>query len=124
LSSSHETKKMLTVRSETAVTNVLGEGSAEGLGLDLGLKLGNQPVVPLRLSMHGVLEALEQLLQVRNSRFKCSQPVRLQLRHVAFRLVTRRAEAADLSDPCDQPLALAERRHRRPGRRGCGIRGT
>lgn len=59
-----------TVRSEPAVAHVRGECLAHGSGSDLRLELGDELGVPLRLTVHRVLQPLDELLEVRDSRFE------------------------------------------------------
>jgi|SRR5437764_3876886 len=106
-------KNLLPAGSEPAVANVLGEGCAHRSGLDLSLELGDQLPVPLRFPVHRVLQPLDQLLEVRYSRFECSEPFRLWIARVAFRAIAGRSKTADLADPCDQSLPIAHR-HRCP----------
>jgi len=108
---------MLTVGSEPAVASLLGEGCAHRSGVDLGLELGHQPRVPLRFPMHRVLQPLDQLLEVRESRLDCLEPFRLWIARVAFRSIAGRRETADLADPGNQSLPVAHR-HGRPSRFG------
>jgi hypothetical protein len=104
---------VVAVRSEPAVAGVLGKGGAHRSGLDLGLELGDQPGVPLKFPVHRVLQALDQLLDVRQSRFECLELFRPWLAGVVSRSIARRGETADLADPCNQSLAVAHG-HRRP----------
>ena len=108
---------MLTVRSQPAVASVLSEGCAHRSRLDLGLELGDQLGVPVRFPVHRVLQPLNQLLEVRHSRFECLELFRLWIARVASRSIAGRGETADLADPCNQSLTVAHR-HRRPGRFG------
>jgi len=103
-------------RSEAAVADVLRKGRAHGSGLDLSLELGDQSGMPRRFPVHRILEALKQLLQVRHPVFERLQTVELRLGLVARRLPAGFAGSADLPDPPEQPIAVADGHGFFPGR--------
>jgi hypothetical protein len=98
------------------LTGVLGEGGAQGRGLDLCLELGDLTLVAFGLSVHGVLETLEHLLEVRDAAFEGSDPLRLVVGQ-AGEWITVAGTPADLTDPRDESVAFGHR-PRRPGRLG------
>jgi hypothetical protein len=93
-------------RSEPPVASVLGESFSHCAGLHLGLEFGDELLVPLCLTVHGVLQPLHELLEVRQSRFECLELFRLPIVRVAPPWAGRGDDTADLPDPCGQSVAV------------------
>ncbi|HEY2437261.1 MAG TPA: hypothetical protein VGH93_08765, partial [Solirubrobacteraceae bacterium] len=70
---------MVTVRSDPSVARVLREGRAHRARLHLVSEIGDQLRLTLRFAMHRVLQSLEQLLDVRDARFKRLEPIGLRI---------------------------------------------
>ena len=77
--------------------------------------------MPFGLTVHRVLQALDETLQVRHALFECLDAVRLWIAIATLRPIARRCKSPDLADPRGKSLAVAGR-HRYP-RRGGGLGG-
>ena len=95
--------------SEPAIASVLGESRAHRSGLYLGLELGDQLGVALRFAMHGVLQSLNQLLEVRHPRLERLDPIWTRGSAIGCGPISGRRGTTDLADPCDQAFAVANR---------------
>lgn len=108
---------------EPALASVSAHSPGERRRLDPGLEVGDSFGLTGRLTVDRVLKALQQLLQVRDPRFKGTDAIpcgtsaagRCWFAGCPF-------GAANLADPRDQPLTLAQahQRTRRLGRAGRG----
>ncbi|MFZ0376887.1 MAG: hypothetical protein WCD11_19695 [Solirubrobacteraceae bacterium] len=116
-------KKRRHVGLKPAAASILGEGWAHNAGLDLRLELGDQLAVPLGFPVHGILQPLDQPLQVSDSRLEPGHTIILFIdRRASVRCVSAGRRAANLADSCDQSLALTHD-HRLPDRFGGALRG-
>lgn len=106
---------------EPPVAGILGEGSAHRSRLDLALEVGDQLAVALRFTMHGVLEPLNQPFEVLDAFFERFEPIWLWIARAAARSIPGCGQSADLADPGNQSLPLADR-HRFLRRRRCAGR--
>ena len=95
------------------MASVLGERGAHGARLDLRLELGDQRRMAFRLSVHRVLEPLEELLEVRHSLFEDAQALLWGI-SAASRSIAERGKAPELADACAQSGAVVVASHRRP----------
>lgn len=126
------------VRLQPAPARVLRQGGPDRGGLYLRLKLGDQPAVTLGFPVHGVLQPLDETLEVCHARFQRAESIRLRIgsRGDGTRLVgsadrfirlatcplTGGDEPTDLAHPGQQPLTLTQR-HRPRVRFGSAGRG-
>jgi hypothetical protein len=116
-------KKVVTSGLKPAAASILREGWAHRAGLDLRLELGDQLAVPLRFPVHGILQPLDQPLQVSDSRLEPGDTIILFIdRRASVRSVSAGRRATNLADSCNQPLALTHD-HRLPDRFGGALRG-
>ena len=100
---------------EPALASLPAQRGGENGGIDPGLELGKPLAPPLRLSVDGVLESLDDLLQVRNPRFQSLQPGRIRIRGGDRRgFFSRGGCATYLPDSGDQPLPISACAHRTP----------
>jgi hypothetical protein len=110
-------KKVIMPGLEPTVASIFGEGDAHRSGLDLALELGDQLAVALRFPVHGVLQALDEPLELPHAPFERLEPIWLWIARAAVRSIAGSGHSADLADPRDQSLPLAHS-HRFPKRRG------
>ena len=108
---------------QPALASVLAQGPAEGRRLDPGLELGDPLALPHRLAMHGILQPLHELLQVRDPSLERTQLILPNTARGGPRgLIRLSGSATNLPDPRDETLTLAHT-PRRPGRLGSAERG-
>ena len=100
---------------EPALASVPAQRDGESGGIDPSLELGKPLAPPLRLSVDGVLEPLDDLLQMRNPRFQGLQPGRIRILVGDRRgFFGRGGRATYLPDSRDQSLPISACAHRTP----------
>lgn len=118
-------KNAVTVRLRPQVASFLAERGGERAGIEACVELCQMPVLALRFTVHGVLQSLDELLEVRDTLLKVVERRGGQL--AGRRLsepgddVRCRKRLANVLDSRCEPLGLAA--HRLPRRLGTAGRG-
>lgn len=94
------------VGSDPSFASVFGERGAHRFGLQLGLQLADQLRMTLRLAVNRVLQALDQLLEVGETRLERLQPFGLRVARLARRSIAGRGETTHLTQPRRQTIAV------------------
>ena len=111
------------VELEPTAASIVREGCAHCARLDLPLELGDQLFMPIGLPVHGVLEPLDEPLQMRDTGFEQGDTIILWIDDSAsVRCARARRRTANLTDSCEQSLTLAHD-HRLHDRLSGALRG-